>query len=105
VDLCLEHETLCVHQDVALTPFDLLASVVTSIFCAYRGGLDRPRIHHASTRLWISLQTNPQAFADGPVDLLPGTVYAPFSEIVVDGGPSREVVRKHSRHWHPLLRT
>ena len=30
--------------------------------------------------------------ADGPVDSLPGTINAPFSEIMVDGGPSREVV-------------
>ena len=30
--------------------------------------------------------------ADGPVDPLPGAVDTPFSEIMVDGGPSREVV-------------
>ena len=37
---------------------------------------------------------NPQTFSDSPVDALPGTVYAPSSEVVVDGRPSREVVRE-----------
>jgi hypothetical protein len=41
-DLRLEHETLGVYQDVALTALDLLASIVTPLFSAYRGTLDLP---------------------------------------------------------------
>src|SRR5215208_7456802 len=44
---------------------------------------------------------HPQPFADGPVDLLPGTVDPPGSEVVIDGEPSREVVGKQA----PLLAT
>jgi hypothetical protein len=40
VDLGFEHETFGVNQDMALTALDLLASVVTSVFSAYRGALD-----------------------------------------------------------------
>jgi hypothetical protein len=41
VDLRLEYETLCVHQDVALLrPFDLLATYsIPALFSAHRGGL------------------------------------------------------------------
>jgi len=88
VDLGFEHETLGIHQEVALAPFDLLASVVTSIFSADRGALDRLAIHHPGTGLGISFQANPEALADSPIDPLPSTVDTPFSEVVVDGGPS-----------------
>jgi len=96
VDLDLEHEAFGVYQQVTLSALDLLASYsITSIFPAYRGGLYRLGIHHARAGLWISFQANPKAFADGPVDLLPSTVDTPLSEIVViDGGPSRKVMRK-----------
>jgi hypothetical protein len=49
--------------------------------------------------LRISAQANPEAFADGSVDPLPGAVDTPFSEVVVYGGPSRKVVREEA----PLL--
>src|SRR5215213_2267307 len=81
---------------MALTSFDLLAPVVTALFSANPGALDRLAIHHASAGLRISAQANPQAFSDGPVDPLPGAVDPPFPEVVVDGGPPGEVVRKHA---------
>jgi len=96
VDLRLEDETLSVHQDVTFTPFDLLASVVTPIFSAHRGALDRLGILHPGTGLGISVQANPEALAYGPIDPLPGNIDTPLSEVVVDGGPSREIVRKQS---------
>jgi hypothetical protein len=46
--------------------------------------------------LRISAQANPEAFSDGSVDPLPGAVDTPFSEVVVDGGPSRKVVREEA---------
>ncbi len=93
MDLRLEYETLGVYQDVALTSFDLLASYsITSIFSAHSSTLYRLGIHHARAGLRIPFQANPKAFADGPVDPFPGPVYAPSSKVVIDGGPSREVV-------------
>jgi hypothetical protein len=95
VDLRLEHETLGVYQDVALTALYLLASIVTALFSAYRGTLYRLGIHHARAGLRIPLQADPEAFAESPVDPLPGAVDAPSPEVMVDGGPpSRKVVRK-----------
>src|SRR5215212_5351973 len=92
VNLRLEYESLRVHQQVALTPFDLLAPVVTALFSAHRGALDRLGVHHASAGLRVPFQSNAQALAEGPVDPLLGTVDAPFPEVVVDGGPPGEVV-------------
>jgi|SRR5688500_5437017 hypothetical protein len=74
VELGFEYETLGVHQDVALTPFDLLASVLTALLSAHRGALDRLAIHHAcTTGLGIPVQANPKALSNGPVDPLPAT--------------------------------
>src|SRR3990170_4804871 len=92
VDLRFEHETLRVHQDVALASLDLLAPVVTSIFSAHRGGLNRLGIHHARAGLRAPFKADPQPFAAGPVDPLEGAVDPPGPKIMVDGGPSRKVV-------------
>ena len=92
VDLGLEHEALSVHEDMALTALDLLTSVVTALFASHRGALERLAIHHARAGLGISFQANPEAFSDGPIDTLPGAVDTPSPKVVVDGGPSREVM-------------
>ena len=82
---------------MAFAASNLLVPVVTALFAAHRGTLDRLAIHHACAGVGISLQANPKALADGPVDPLPSTVDALFSEVVVDGGPSsREVVREQA---------
>jgi len=100
VDLGFEHETFGVHQDVALSAFDLLGSYsITALFSAHRGGLHRLRVHHPSAWLGIPSQADSQPFSDGPVDPLEGTVDAPFPEVAVDGGPPGEVVGKQA----PLL--
>jgi len=39
VDFRLEHETLGVHQDVALTAFYLITSVILALFSAHCGAL------------------------------------------------------------------
>jgi hypothetical protein len=81
---------------MTLATFDLLAAVVTAFLSAHARSLYRLAVHYAGPRLGISLQAHPQAFPDGPIDLLPGAVYAPFPEVVVDGRPSRKVVRKQA---------
>src|SRR5215207_4243634 len=91
-----QDQTLCVYQDVALSAFHLLAAVVTSLFSAHRGALYRLRVHHARAGLGIPFEANPEAFADGSVDPLPGPVHAPSPEVVVDGGPPGEVVGKQA---------
>jgi hypothetical protein len=92
VDLRLEDETFGVYQQVPLAALDLLGSVITALFPAHRGALYRLGIHHARARLRIPLQADPEAFSESTVDPLPGPVYAPNPEVVVDGGPSREVM-------------
>jgi hypothetical protein len=96
VDLGFEHQALGVYQDVAFSALYLLGSVVTALFSAHRSALDRLAIHHAGAGLRISVQANPKAFTDRPVDPFPGTVDAPFSEVVVDGGSPGEVVGKQA---------
>ena len=46
--------------------------------------------------LRIPFQANPQALADGPVDPFQGTIDTPLSEVVVDGGPPRKVMREQA---------
>jgi hypothetical protein len=74
VDLRLEHEAFGVYPQVTLTALDLLGSIVTALFSAYCGSLDRLGINHACTGLGISVQANPKAFSDSLVELLPSTV-------------------------------
>jgi hypothetical protein len=73
IDLRFEHEAFGVYQDVALSALYLLAAVIAALLSAYRGTLDRPAIHRSGAGLRIPTLTNPQPFADGPVDPLPGT--------------------------------
>ena len=42
MDLRLEYKTLGVYQQVRLSSFDLLGSVLTPLFPAYRGALELP---------------------------------------------------------------
>jgi hypothetical protein len=92
VDLRLEYETLSVHQDVALATLDLLSTVVAALFSSHAGTLERLAIDDASAGLRVPLQANAQTFSDSPVDPFPSAIDAPFSEVVVNGGPSRKVV-------------
>jgi hypothetical protein len=94
VELGFEDETLGVHQDVALSALYLLATIVAALLSAHRGAFYRLAIHHARAGLRISLQAHPKAFSQSSVDLLPGTIDAPFPEVPVNGGPPGEVVRQ-----------
>jgi hypothetical protein len=94
MDLRFEDEALGVHQQVPLSSFDLLAAVETPVLSAHRGALDRLGIHHSGAGLGVPFEAHPEAFSEGSVDPLPGTIDAPFPEVPVNGGPSREVMRK-----------
>jgi hypothetical protein len=96
VDLCPEYETLGVHKEVALAALDLLYTVVTTLFSAHSPVVLTDWLSTMpATGLSISLQANSQTFSDSLVDPSPRAIDAPFSEVVVvDGGPSRKVVRE-----------
>ena len=96
MDLGLEHETLGVHQDMALPALHLLAAIVAALFPSHRGAFHRLRVHHARAGLGVPPQADSEALADGTVEPLPGALYAPFPEAPVDGGPSGEVVREQA---------
>src|SRR5215210_4992807 len=91
-----QNQTLRVHQDMALSAFHLLSSVVTSPIPSHTGALDRLAIHHACARLRVPLQADPQTLAQGGVHPLPGAVEPPRSEIMVNGLPGWEVVGQQS---------
>jgi hypothetical protein len=92
VYLSLEHEAFGVHQEVSLTAFNLLATIVTPLLSAHPGGLGRLGVHYPSAGFRIALELNAQAFAESAVHPLPRSVDAPSSEVVKDGLPRREVV-------------
>jgi hypothetical protein len=69
-----EHQTLPVHQQVALSAFDLLGPVVTALFAAYARGLDRLGVHYGRAGLRVPLQRYPYSFAQGGMHPLPGAV-------------------------------
>ena len=45
MDLGHEHQALSVHEQMTLSAFDLLGSVVSALFSAHARGLDRLAIH------------------------------------------------------------
>jgi hypothetical protein len=97
VDLGFEHESFGVYQQMSLTALDLLASYsITAFLSAHACALERLGIHYAGAELRISLQSDPQAFPNCCIDPFPGAVDTLLSEVVVDGGPSRKLVRKHT---------
>ena len=97
-----EHEAFGVYEQVALSAFDLLATVITSLLSAYTGRVDRMAIHHASARLGISVLAHPHTLAQGGVDPLPGAVLTPHPEVMVDGLLEGGNSCGSSRHAHPL---
>jgi hypothetical protein len=93
VDLGFEQQALRVYQQVSLSAFDLLATVVAALFSSHAGALDRLAIHDARARLGISVHAHPYTLAQGGVHPLPGAVEPPSPEVMMDGLPWREVVR------------
>src|SRR5215217_5061463 len=81
---------------MALSSLDLLAAIVAAL-SSHAGGLHRLAIHYARARLDVSSDTHAQALSERGMQLLPGTVDAPGSEVVVvDGLPGWEVTRKQA---------
>jgi hypothetical protein len=83
--LGFEDQSLRVYQEVSLSAFDLLASVIAALFSAYAGRLYRLAIYNARARLRISLQAHPHPLAQSGMHPFPGSIHSPSSEVVVDG--------------------
>jgi hypothetical protein len=94
VNLDLEHKAFGIYEQMSLSTADLLATVVTPIFSAHAGRFDRLRVNYPGTGLRVTPEPDAQALANDPIYLLPGTFDAPLSEVMVDGGPRRKVVRQ-----------
>ena len=72
LDLCavnpgFERQTLRVYQEVSLSSFDLLATVVSALLSAYAGRFDRLAIYDARARLRVSLEAYPHPLTQGGV--------------------------------------
>jgi hypothetical protein len=63
MDLGFEHQTLRVHQQVALAALDLLATVIAALFSTYPGSFDRLAVHYSCTGLRVSLEAHPHSLA------------------------------------------
>jgi hypothetical protein len=96
MDLGFEHQALRIYEQVSLSALDLLTAIVTTLLSAYPGRLDRLAIYYACAGLRISLHADPHPFAQGSVHPLPGSIHSPQTEVVVDGLPGWEVMRKQA---------
>src|SRR5215208_3637121 len=81
---------------MAFASFDLLGAVVTALFSAHAGRLDRLAVHYGCAGLGVSLQADPNALTEGGVHPLPRPIQTPEAEVVVDGLPWWEVVGQQS---------
>src|SRR5215217_3800145 len=92
--LGFEHQTLRIHEQMALSTLHLLATVVTSLLSSYTNALHRLAVDDAGARLGIPPHTpHAHPLAQGRVHPPPCTVDPPSSEVMVDGLPGRKVVR------------
>jgi hypothetical protein len=95
VDLCLYDQPFGVHQQLALATVYLLAAVVATVLAAHPGSLGRLGVHHTGGGVGIAPELGPQAPADHVVQLLPGAIQPPLSEVVKDGLERRKLAREH----------
>src|SRR5215213_3039839 len=63
VDPRLEYEAFGIDEQMALSAFDLLGGVETSLLDSHSGGLDRLGVHYARARLGVPAQPRPQTLA------------------------------------------
>ena len=73
-------------------PLIFKGPVVASFSSSDAGRLHRLAVYYPRARLGIALEANPHPFAQRGVHPLPDPVQTPRAEVVVDRGPSREVV-------------
>src|SRR5215212_10009487 len=59
VDLRFEHQSLRVHQQMALSSLHLLAGVVATLLPANSGGLHALAVDDAGCRLWVPPEAHP----------------------------------------------
>jgi hypothetical protein len=101
LDLCavnpgFQDQTLRVYQEVALSPLDLLATVVAALFSAYPSCLYRLAIHYPRAGLRVPFEAYPHPLVQRLVHLFPGSIHSPQTEVVVDGLPGWEVMGQKS---------
>jgi hypothetical protein len=69
-----EHQTLGVHQQMALSSFDLLGSVLTALLATHAHCLDRPAVRYRCAGPRVPLQADPHSLAQGGVHPLPSAI-------------------------------
>ena len=84
-----------VHHDVPLASHHLFAPVKAPVTADFRG-FDALTIDDRRTRFGIPPVRCPEVAPQVGVDALPGAIVAPGAEVIVDGGPRREVTGQHA---------
>src|SRR3712207_4455413 len=92
---CLHHQSACIYQKVAFAAVYLLGTVVAAS-AAFLRGPRRLTVHDRRARHRFATRHRADALAQDAVDPLPGTIEAPSTEVMVDGLPGRELVRKEA---------
>src|SRR4030095_6260442 len=82
-----------IDQDVTLAAIDTFGSIVAA-YAANAGRANRLAINDRSTRLRIAADTDAELLTQDSVEVLPGAVHAPKTEVVIGGLPGWELVRK-----------
>lgn len=91
-----QDQTLGVYEQMTLSPFRLLAAVVTALITSHTSALVRLAVHYASAWLRIPFLAHSHMTAQSSVYPLPSALTPPGSEVMVDGLPGRKVVRQQA---------
>lgn len=93
VHFCAQDQAASIDQDVTLATIDPFGTVVAAD-SANAGRANRLAIDDGSTRLRVAADTDAELLTQDTVEVLPGAVQAPKTEVVIGGLPSWELVRK-----------
>src|SRR5262249_45752099 len=91
-----QHEAFGIHEQMALTSFDLLAAV-TAAWAADAAGFHRLAVNAARTRLLIASQPLAEPLPQEPMDPLPRPIASPATQIGIHGLPGRPLLGKKAR--------
>ena len=89
-----QQQAQAVNDDVTLHPGDLLAAIMTPR-TPDLAPLDRLAVDRGDPRCRVVASGDPDLSDQGVLDLVPGAVVPPVSEVVVDGALGGEVVGEH----------
>jgi hypothetical protein len=96
VNLCFQHKSLCIYEQMSLSATDLLATVKAALSSTNTCCFHRLRVNDTSTGLRVTAQSDAQFLTYDLVNALPGAIDPPQAIVMIDSLPRRQVMRKQS---------